>query len=335
MIGGWWRRPEEPEWAGEIPTGRRWEAVRNPALAATRRQRKATLILAAVLTAMPTGAAGLLMSVNALNQASAAVVAAEEALAAVQNRERVESARHTVAAVAAVQRRLAATGSPYADGVLVPDLFALTDLDGEQHTVGVVAGGERVLTALVDVVGQGASSVVGVIFTPTGATPSSPEREAGPLLGECTSPYIVEDEAATPQDGQRELALRTDVSIAAVFPTLSTGETLEPAKLEQFLAAWTQDDQQALRELGNFTSADPRGWFGVLGWRYMPGTARVVSVVLTSRSDPIQYLAHVQFAMCGGAAGGVLVQDMGVQGQRDGELTRVLLGGPLGVPQAS
>ena len=336
MIGRRRRRSSDPEWADEVPSGRRWLAVRNPDLAATRRQRKSQMFLLAVLAAVPTGLSGCVMSVAALRSASEAAVVAEAVLAAVQHRERIESARHTVKAVAEVQQRLAASGSVYADAVLVPDSFVLTDLDGEQHIIGVVSGGERVLTALVDVIGpSGGSAAVGVFFTPTPATPRGENQQ--PLHGECEQPYGRDDEDGNSAfaDKERERAFNMDVTYTAVFPDNSTSERIDPSKLEGFLTAWVAGDQPKLRELGNYTTPDPRGWFGIRGWHYMPGTARVVSAIRTPAAGQFRYLTHVQFVICGGAAGGPIVQDMGVQGQRDGGLTRILSGGPVGIGQAA
>ena len=338
MIGRRRRRSADPEWADEVPSGKRWLAVRNPDLAATRRQRKSQMFLLAVLTALPTGVTGCVMSVAALRAASNADIVAAAALAAVQHRERIESARHTVKAVAEVQQRLVASESVYADAVLVPDSFVLTDLDGEQHIIGVVSGGERVLTALVDVVGpSGGSAAVGVFFTPTSATPRGEDQQ--PLVGECEQPYGRDDEdedrTAADADAERERALNMDVTYTAVFPDNSTSERIDPPKLEEFLTAWVAGDQPKLRELGNYTTSDSRGWFGIPGWRYMPGTARVVSAIRTPAAGQLRYLTHVQFVLCGGVDGGPIVQDMGVQGQRDGELTRILSGGPVGIGQAA
>ena len=317
---------QPPEWADEDPgTGRKFKRVPNPDVAASRQQRAARRWLLAVLMVVPLGLGSCVMTVIAVSRAGSASQIAAQALAAVQERERAEVAQSTVEALAAVQRRLSDSGHRLSSAALVPAQFSIIDIGGEDHAVGIVSQGVHLLTA--HAVLDADSRLMGVTFVPGSAVVTGGGET-------CEVPYTT---ASAPEDLRlRAIVYHTESTPADLVPVAPSSIDLVPVpKLEEWLLAWLADDQEQLREIGNYTTSDPVPWFGAHGWRYVPDTARVVSVFEAQELGEARLFAHIQFALCDGSPGGTLVQDLEVVARRDGELLRILTGDQIGNPVAT
>lgn len=322
-------RRGRPGWTGKQVDGRPWVDVPHPDTAASKRQRRARLVIALMLLALPFSLFACAQGCSARTAALSAVSAANNALERVAAREAVEQPQLTLPAVAAVQRRLYAGGHWLSDAELIPDGFQLVDT-GEDHRVGIVYGGALLMTARAVVHTDG---LVGVTFGSSDRAEVADPAAAGPPRCQTPDASLVADLEGAPWIALYDPATSSEVTLDDVWPDARASTTLvEHDKLEQWLAAWVRGDQDTLRELGNHTAADLRPWWHTDGWTYAAGSARTVSVVeLFAGGEPL-LVAHVQFAMCDTDTGGLIFQDLEVEMRQDGELLRILDATTMGEP---
>ena len=347
----WGKRKGLPGWVEEQGASEDvWAAVRNPDLAATRQARWARVLLVAMLLTWPAALISCVGLFSARGDANTALAIAEDAMREVEAIDRAQT--DTVLrpeAIAAVRGRLYATGHPF-QRVLIEDKTDITVDVGEEHQIVLIDLDGQVILEARTVLDSDSGQLIGVTFL--GAALPAASEDLVPDVIFLPSLYTNEeaqrglDQTFGPpgEDGIRAGFtrfgyLQEDAYATLAAPGLTLGDfytdnvVASPqgliSRAERWLTAWATNDQEVLRELGDYTEGEIIPWFGASGYGYVHGSIVPLATVLFQLGEEDLLVTHIRFALAD-ASGTVLFQDLELDLQQDGQILRILGGSPLG-----
>ena len=323
------RKAAKPGWVTEEEDFAGWQAVRSLQSARSKEQRRARLILWSMLAALPIAILSCAVAMNANTRANSATAAATTAVADAQILQQEAYPNYRSQATAALQHRLTIAGHPFREAMLVPQPLFYASQQGEDHVFDLIYRGQIVAEALVT---ADATGYLSIWFRP----PSGIEtgyRLSGFYNQETVEEGIADSFGAAGQPGGMEWRDEQGNISSSVYARISEGgltitdyPNASPAdlpsgmqeRLEEWLVAWSSNNQSALLELGNYTNQETLPSNQLVDLSYVPGSMQIKSATLFSPN----YYVHIRFVMAD-EYGAMLVQDLKVRASIEGTLIRV------------